>query len=72
MPLTADDAFRMLGVPPTSTRKQIKTAYRQLVWRYHPDRLIHSSDQDRRIATDRMTSLNEAYHLLCDQAPSSI
>jgi hypothetical protein len=72
LPLTADDACRTLGVPPTSTRKQIKTAYRQLVWRYHPDRLIHSSDQDRRVATDRMTSLNEAYHLLCDQALSSI
>jgi len=71
LPINADDAFRMLGVPAGSTRKQIKTAYRQLVWRYHPDRLVHSSDQDRRVATDRMTALNQAYHLLCESAPTT-
>lgn len=64
-PLTLEDACRMLGVAATSTRKQIKAAYRQLVWRYHPDRLVQGSEQDRRIATDRMISINEAYHLLC-------
>lgn len=64
-PLTFEDACRMLGVAATSTRKQFKAAYRQLVWRYHPDRLTQSSEQDRRTATDRMISINEAYHLLC-------
>jgi DnaJ-domain-containing protein 1 len=64
-PLTLDDARRMLGVAANSTRKQIKAAYRQLVWRYHPDRLAQSSEQDRRTATDKMTSINEAYHMLC-------
>jgi DnaJ-domain-containing protein 1 len=63
--LTIEDACRMLGVAADSTRKQIKAAYRQLVWRYHPDRLVQGSEQDRRIATDKMTSINEAYHLLC-------
>lgn len=64
-PVTIEDACRMLGVAATSTRKQIRSAYRQLVRRYHPDRLAQSSEQDRRIATDKMTSINEAYHLLC-------
>lgn len=64
-PLTSEDAYRLLGVPPTSTRKQIKTAYRQLVCRYHPDRLIHSSVEEQRIATERMTAINQAYRLLC-------
>ena len=64
-PLTLESACRLLGVATDSTRKQIKAAYRQLVWRYHPDRLAQSSEQERRFATDRMISINEAYHLLC-------
>jgi len=71
-PLTCDDACRMLGIAPASTRKQIKDAYRQLARRYHPDRQIHSTEQERRIATDRMTSINAAYHLLCGSTPGSI
>lgn len=63
-PLTCEEACRMLGVAPTSTRQQIKTAYRQLAWRYHPDRLASSSEQEQRVATDRMTALNRAYRLL--------
>ena len=70
--LTAELACRTLGIAPSSSRKQIKAAYRQLVWRYHPDRLPHSSDHDRRLATDRMTSINAAYHMLCGPAPTSI
>lgn len=71
-PLSVDDACRMLGVTPSSTRKQIKTAYRQLVLRYHPDRFIQAGEQERRIATDRMISLNEAYRLLCGSTNSGI
>jgi hypothetical protein len=69
--LTAELACRTLGIAPSSSRKQIKTAYRQLVWRYHPDRLEHSSEHDQRAATDRMISINAAYHLLCDAAPTA-
>lgn len=66
-PLSTEDACRILGVSDTSTQTQIKTAYRQLVRRYHPDRFPHSSESERRIATDRMISINQAYHLLCAQ-----
>jgi len=71
-PFTCDDACRLLGIAPASTRKQIKDAYRQLARRYHPDRQIHSTEQERRFATDRMTSINAAYHLLCESTPGNI
>ena len=64
--LTTEEACRLLGLAPNSNRKQIKNAYRQMVWRYHPDRLIHSSEPERRLATERMTAINQAYRLLCD------
>ena len=69
-PLTLQSACQVLGVAATSSRDQIKTAYRQLVRRYHPDQLEHSSEHERRIATDRMSSINQAYHLLCNPRPA--
>jgi hypothetical protein len=63
-PLTAEEACRVLGVPAASTRNEIRTAYRHLVRRYHPDRFEHRSELERRTATERMIFINEAYHLL--------
>lgn len=58
-------ARRLLGVDRSSSRHEIKTAYRQLVRLNHPDRLAGASAQARQTATEKMISLNEAYHLLC-------
>lgn len=63
-------ARSLLGVDRNSTRHQIKTAYRQLVRLNHPDRLVGASAQARQIATEKMISLNEAYHLLCSVGPA--
>ncbi|MGA7110498.1 MAG: J domain-containing protein, partial [Terracidiphilus sp.] len=66
--IAVQSACLLLGVTLTSTREQIKTAYRQLVRRYHPDRVQQGSDDERRIATDRMIAINQAYHLLGAQS----
>ena len=71
LPLTREDARRLLGVAATCTRQQIKSAYRQLVRRYHPDCLEHASEDEQRLATDRMISINEAYRLLCESQRST-
>lgn len=62
--MTLQRACRLLGVTATSTREQIKTAYRQMASQWHPDRLECRSKQDLRIATEQMAAINEAYHLL--------
>lgn len=66
--MTLEGACRLLGVAATSTREQIKAAYRRMASRYHPDRLAdrleRSSEQERDVATERMVSINEAYRLL--------
>jgi len=64
-PLTFESACRVLGVEATSSREQIKGAYRKLAIRYHPDRLVRSEAREQKLASDRMACLNEAYHLLC-------
>jgi DnaJ-domain-containing protein 1 len=67
-PLTFQTACSLLGVTATSTRDQIRAAYRKMASRYHPDRLEHAEPRDTKLASDRMASINEAYRLLCDVA----
>jgi hypothetical protein len=64
-PLTLESARRLLGVAATSTREQIRVAYRKMASRYHPDRLARSAPPEQKLASDRMASINEAYQLLC-------
>ncbi len=66
-PLTLESARRLLGVAATSTRDQIRVAYRKMASRYHPDRLARSAPREQKLASDRMASINEAYHLLCTE-----
>jgi hypothetical protein len=63
-PLTLESARRLLGIAGSSTREQIKIAYRQMAGRYHPDRLRHATAREQQLATDRMAAINEAYRLL--------
>ncbi|HVT98716.1 MAG TPA: J domain-containing protein [Acidobacteriaceae bacterium] len=67
-PLTFQSACRLLGVTATSTRDEIRAAYRKMASRYHPDRLAAAGVGDSQFASDRMASINEAYRLLCDSA----
>jgi len=63
-PMTQISACQFLGVPPTSTPKQIKAAYRQMVSQWHPDRFEFQAEEVRQRATEQMAAINDAYHLL--------
>ena len=60
-----DDAYKILGVSPTATEREIKTAYRKLALVYHPDR--QSDDKQREIATTKFVKIANAYEVLTDQ-----
>jgi hypothetical protein len=64
-PLTLESARRLLGVAATSTREQIRVAYRKMASRYHPDRLARATAREQRLAGDRMARINAAHQLLC-------
>lgn len=52
-------AYEILGVAPSATEKEVKTAYRALVWRYHPD----NNEGDER-ARERFMAVQAAYEEL--------
>jgi hypothetical protein len=52
-------AFDTLGLSPTSDKKTVKTRYRELVKRYHPDK-----NPDNPKAVERFKVISEAYAIL--------
>lgn len=60
-------ALKVLGVSEDATEKDIRTAYRKLAMKYHPDR-VHAdggTEADVEKATEKMSTVNRAYDYLC-------
>ena len=54
------DPYSILGIQKTATDEEVKTAYRELVRKYHPDN--YSDDNPLKdLANEKMQEVNEAY-----------
>ncbi len=56
--------YEVLGVSENATDEEIKTAYRNLAKKYHPDNYTDSPLAD--LAEEKMKEINEAYDRICD------
>ena len=56
--------YEVLGVPESASDEEIKTAYRNLAKKYHPDNYNDSPLAD--LAEEKMKEINEAYDRICD------
>ena len=54
-----NDPYKVLGVSPNATDDEIKTAYRNLAKKYHPDNYADSPLSS--LASEKMKEINEAY-----------
>ena len=58
------DYYQILGLPDNAHQKDIKSAFRRLAFKYHPDT---SSDGDKKQSEERFKEINEAYCVLGDE-----
>ncbi|AAW46942.2 conserved hypothetical protein [Cryptococcus deneoformans JEC21] len=67
MASTLPQYYKILGVAPTATADEIRTAYKKESLRSHPDRLPQTATpQERRKATERFQVVSDAYYVLSD------
>ncbi len=56
------DYYNILGVPKTATEKDVKSAYRKLARKWHPD----ANPNDTKAAEEKFKEISEAYEVLGD------
>ena len=60
---------KVLGLAPSATREEIRSAYRALARRWHPDRFMEGPERDW--ANDKMAEINAAYRACLSSAASN-
>jgi DnaJ like chaperone protein len=56
-----DYCYKILEIPTTSTLIEVKKAYRKMVIKYHPDKLVGVSDDIKKLAEEKFLAVKDAY-----------
>ena len=54
----------VLGVPANASFKEVKSAYKKLSLKLHPDRTLHMEKKEKELAQEAFKLINHAYHVL--------
>jgi uncharacterized membrane protein YkvA (DUF1232 family) len=63
-PFKDEDPYEILGVEKDASKAQIKTAYKRLIARYHPDKVQHLGQDFQELAHKKFVAIQKAYETL--------
>jgi len=63
----AKDPYAVLGIEKDASPEEIKTAYKQLANKYHPDKVLHLGDEFKEMAEKRFKEIQQAYQELMNK-----
>ena len=55
------NAYKILEIDKSATNDEVKRAYRKMVKKYHPDKLINLGDEHLKGAKEKFQSIQDAY-----------
>ena len=59
--------YKTLGVAENASPEEIKSAYRKLAMKWHPDRWANGTEEEKKKAEDEFKKVAEAYGVLSDE-----
>ena len=59
------DPFEVLNVPRGASPDEVKAAYRNMLLKYHPDKVSHLGKDFQKIAHEKALDIQKAYEILC-------
>ena len=63
----ADNAYKILEVHPTANVDEVKSAYRKMVKKYHPDKLRSSDPAMVKGAEEKFRAVRKAYEIIMEK-----
>lgn len=61
---SADSAYKILEIDKNASVAEIKSAYRKMVKKYHPDKLVHMDEAYQQGAKEKFNEVQKAYEKL--------
>jgi hypothetical protein len=58
------DPYQVLGVQPGASMEEIRSAYKRLVAKYHPDKVQHLGPEFQKLAHEKFVAVQQAYEKL--------